>query len=375
MFFIFAWLKENQDGNSFEEQVPLLFLGNYLRRQGSNEIFNIVFLDGYHQLSSHYISELKAVGFNVINFSREFQRLARGFPGLARFGKYEMFCFLRWQTLAEYLRVENTRGQVFQIDGDIVFNAKPEEVANDVKGLTFVLQGCPAFVSIANGDWLEYYWKELVKFHQDIEGYSSIAWKERTGWKESHREKWAGSRFRRIISSDQDLLSHLIHTGGIIQDNPLEFTKRLTLFYMENPLYFHSHAKIQLSKDSGLGFSSDGNTCYVENKKIAFWHFQSDFVRYVNTARVLHRMHYPSRFPNHLEPSRWQQLVSGMRRRARQMSRREVYSCLEELNSDKSHAVLSFANIFNRQSYWKKGIFSNPNRRYRPATVYSQKEV
>jgi len=48
---------------------------------------------------------------------------------------------------------------------------------------------------------------------------------------------------------------------------------------------------------------------------------------------------------------------------------------LEELNSDKSHAVLSFANIFNRQSYWKKGIFSNPNRRYRPATVYSQKEV
>ena len=139
MFFIFAWLKENQDGNSFEEQVPLLFLGNYLRRQGSNEIFNIVFLDGYHQLSSHYISELKAVGFNVINFSREFQRLARGFPGLARFGKYEMFCFLRWQTLAEYLRVENTRGQVFQIDGDIVFNAKPEEVANDAKGLTFAI--------------------------------------------------------------------------------------------------------------------------------------------------------------------------------------------------------------------------------------------
>ena len=47
----------------------------------------------------------------------------------------------------------------------------------------------------------------------------------------------------------------------------------------------------------------------------------------------------------------------SMRRRARQMSRREVYSCLEELNSDKSHAVLSFANIFNRQSCWKKGVF------------------
>ena len=271
--------------------------------------------------------------------------------------------------------VPSIQKQVIHVDGDIIFNGHPQEVVNDVRGLTFVLQGCPAFVTITNQDWLECYCEELAKFHRDIEGYSSIAWKERNGWKESHREKWAGSRFQRIISSDQDLLSHLIHTGGIIQDNPLEFTKRLTLFYVENPLYFHSHAKIQLSKDSGLGFSSDGNTCYVENKKIAFWHFQSDFVRYVNTARVLHRMHYPSRFPNHLEPSRWQQLVSGMRRRARQMSRREVYSCLEELNSDKSHAVLSFANIFNRQSYWKKGIFSNPNRRYRPATVYSQKEV
>ncbi len=138
MFFIFAWLKENQDGNSFEEQVPLLIWSSWMA------IINF--------LTTIYISELKAVGFNVISFSREFQRLARGFPGLARFGKYEMFCFLRWQTLAEYLRVENTRGQVFQIDGDIVFNAKPEEVANDAKGLTFVLQGCQAFVSIANGD-------------------------------------------------------------------------------------------------------------------------------------------------------------------------------------------------------------------------------
>src|SRR5207249_7651597 len=99
------------------------------------------------------------------------------------------------------------------------------------------------------------------------------------------------------------------------------------------------------------------------------------FVRYVNTARVLHIMHYPSRFPNHLVLADSGSWCPGMRRRARQMSRREVYSCLEELNSDKSHAVLSFANIFNRQSCWKKGVFSNPNRRYRPATVYSQKEV
>lgn len=359
MFFIFAWLRENQNSTSFEQQVPLLFFGNRLKQQNSTQIFNVIFLDGYDRLSSQYINQLKGLGFNVVNFSRQFQRLAGELPGLTRFGAYEMFCFLRWRALAEYLKSENTRGQVFHIDGDVVFNAKPEEIANDVKGLTFVLQGCPAFVSITNRDWLDYYWEQLIKFHEDVEGYSSTAWNGRTGWEVSSRDKWAGSRFRRIISSDQDLLSHLIHVGGIIQDNPLNFTRHLALFYMENPLYFHSHAKIQLNKDSGLRFLSDGDSCYVNNKKIAFWHFQSDFMRYLNTARVLYRMYYPLQFPNHLEPSGLRRVVSALCKNAPRMSRREAYLCLEELASDKSHAALSFANIFNRHSYWKKGIFSN----------------
>ncbi len=198
MFFIFAWLKENQDGNSFEEQVPLLenqdgnsfeeqvpllFLGNYLRRQGSNEIFNIVFLDGYHQLSNDFISKLKAVGFNLINFSSEGRHLMKTFPKLNQFGKDGMLWFLRWPALLHYLRAENIQKQVIHVDGDIIFNGHPEEVVNDVRGLTFVLQGCPAFVTITNQDWLECYCEELAKFHRDIEGYSSIAWKERTGWR------------------------------------------------------------------------------------------------------------------------------------------------------------------------------------------------
>jgi hypothetical protein len=375
MFFIFAWLKENQDGAAFEEQVPLLFLGNRLKRQSSNEIFNIIFLDGYDQLSRSFISNLKTVGFNLINLSSECRHLMKSFSKLDRFGKYEMLCFLRWPVLLHYLKAENIKKQVLHIDGDIIFNAHPEEVVNDVRGLTFVLQGCPAFVTVTNHDWFECYCEELVKFHRDIEGYSALAWKQRLGWEQSHRERWAGFRDRRIISSDQDILSHLIHTGRITQDNPLEFVKQLRLFYMENPLYFHSHAKIQLSKDSGLEFLSDGNTCYVDNKKIAFWHFQTNFVEHVSTAHVLHKLHYPSRFPNRLQTKQWGRLLSSVCRRAQRMSRRQVYSCFEELNLDKSYTSLSFANIFNRQSYWKKGVFSNPNRHYKPATVYSRKEV
>ncbi len=200
--------------------------------------------------------------------------------------------------------------------------------------------------------------KNLAKFHRDIEGYSALAWQERVGWEESFRERWAGSRDRRIISHDQDLLSHLIHTGRIIQDSPLEFVKRLSLFYMENPLYFDSHAKIQLSKDAGLEFLSDGNTCYVDNQKIAFWHFQSDFSRYVNAAIVLRNIHYPFRFPNHLNGGISRKLSLGARR-VYPMTRSEIYGSLKELNSDKSDSSLSFADIFNCRAYWEKGVFAN----------------
>ena len=358
MFFIFAWLNENQDGDSFEEQVPLLFLGNHLRRQGSNQTFNIIFLEGYDQLSNSFISKLKAVGFNLINFSSECRRLMKAFQKLDRFGKTGMLWFLRWPALLHYVKAENIQKQIFHIDGDIIFNARPEEIANDVTGLTFVLQGCPAFVTITNYNWFECYCEELAKFHRDIEGYSALAWQERVGWEESYRERWAGSRDRRIISHDQDLLSHLIHTGRIIQDSPLEFVKRLSLFYMENPLYFDSNAKIQLSKDAGLEFSSDGNTCYVDNKKIAFWHFQSDFSRYVNAAIVLRNIHYPFRFPNHLNGGISRKLSLGARR-VYPMTRSEIYGSLKELNSDKSDSSLSFADIFNCRAYWEKGVFAN----------------
>jgi hypothetical protein len=359
MFFIFAWLQENQDGDAFEEQVPLLFLGNHLRRQGSNQTFNIIFLDGYHQLSNNFISKLKAVGFNLINFSSECRRLMKAYQKLDRFGKTGMLWFLRWPALLHYVKAENIKKQIFHIDGDIIFNARPEEIANELTGLTFVLQGCPAFVTITNHDWFECYCEELAKFHRDIEGYSALAWQERVGWEESFRERWAGNWDRRIISHDQDLLSYLIHTGRIVQDNPQTFVKQLELYYTENPLYFDSHARIQLSKNHGLLFSSDGDTCYVDGKKIAFWHFQSDFAAYVNAAIVLHKIHYPFRFPNHLS-GEFGRLLSLAARRAYPMRRKEIYGWLKEPNPEKSDDYLSFVDIFNSRFYWEKGVFTNP---------------
>jgi len=56
MLFIFAWLTEKQDSESFEHQVPLIFLGNYLKRKGWNQVFHLLFLDGFERLSGSFVA-------------------------------------------------------------------------------------------------------------------------------------------------------------------------------------------------------------------------------------------------------------------------------------------------------------------------------
>src|SRR5262249_32292468 len=127
-------------------------------------------------------------------------------------------------------------------DGDVVFNEDPDVVANLLHGKTFVLQGCPALTSISDHGWFDQYREQLDRFTNDVRGYSELAWTERDGWETSEREKWAGQRFRRTISSDQDLLSHLIHTDRIVQHKPSVILNDLQSYMLfENPLYLHGY--------------------------------------------------------------------------------------------------------------------------------------
>jgi hypothetical protein len=358
MIITCAWADENASDVLFEQRIPLLFFGRRSKWQESKSILTVLFLDGYERLSSRYISQLKSYGIRTRDVSMSVRRLTESFSNLKRFGRYEMLCFLRWPIIAEYAKNNDIKEQLIHIDADVVFNATIEEVVDDVRGLTFVLQGCPAFITISRYEWFDYYYEELSRLAEDIVGYSHEAWNERIGWEKSWREKWAGSRYRPIISSDQDLVSHLIHTGRIIQDNPLDFVKRCQLFYMENPLYLDSHASLQLAKSSHLTFSSDGHVCYLEGKKIALWHFQSDFLKYVNAAVVLSRLHWPFRYPNHLLGRR-SDLVSTLARRVFNMSRAEGYNQIKEINPEQADNGFSFVDLFNPQKHWKKNVFDN----------------
>lgn len=354
MFYVSAWLGEGQDGSLFERSIPLLFTADHLRRIGSREEFTVLFLDGFERLPGSYVRDLAARGFDVVDASAQLRKAAAAYPGLQRFRTYERLCFLRWLVLDE---VAAGSDQPIHLDGDVVFGATPERVAESLAGRTLVLQGCPGLTAVGDRAWFGIYEEELDRFCRDVDGYSKAAWAAREGWEVSHQERWAGSRFREVISSDQDLISHLIHTGRLPQADPHEIAEESGMYWADNPLYMQSHARLQLGRRSGVTFACREGRCYLDSREIAVWHFQSDFVRYVSRVFALRRLGWPGRVPNDLESPRLARVLPPIRRRRWQLDRLAVYESLRELNDGLGER--SLCDVFNARTYWVPEFFAN----------------
>lgn len=354
MLYVSAWLAKDKDAAAFERSVPLLYNARRLRRMGSRAEATVLFLDGFDRLSPAYVGELAAEGFHVVDAAEGLREAEAAAPALRRFNRYEQLCFLRWLVLDGI--TAGSDGPVLHIDGDLVFGATPERVVASLAGRTLVLQGCPALTSIADRDWFAIYAEELARFCRDIDGYSAAAWAKRPGWEVSHRERWAGSRFREVIGSDQDLISHLIHTERLPQADPRELVAAGDLYWAENPLYIHSHAELQLGRSSGLSFTTEGGSCFLDGREMAVWHMQSAFVRYLGRALALRRLRWPGRFPNDLESPRLARVLPPVRARRWYVDRLTVYESLRELNDDGGQ--LSFGDVFDARRFWQAGVFS-----------------
>lgn len=352
MFYVSAWLAEGRDGAAFERSVPLLFNARRLARMGSRQEFTVLFLAGYERLPRSYVRDLASHGFDVVDSSAALRRAAAAYPELKRFNAYEQMCFLRWLVLAE---VQPGSDQMIQVDGDLVFGVTPERIAASLSGRTLVLQGCPALTAIADRDWLAVYQEELARFARDVDAYSEAAWAERDGWKVSHRERWAGSRFRPVIGSDQDLISHLIHTERLPQSDPHEIVESSGLYWAENPLYLHSHAELQLGRRSGVTFATREGRCFLDSREVAVWHFQTAFVRYVARVRALRRMGWRGRVPTDVESPRLRKALQPLLGRLPRPDRLAVYESLRELNDGRGE--LSLGDVFNSRTYWERGFF------------------
>jgi hypothetical protein len=351
---IVAWVQD--DARSFEAKVPLLFVGQRNQRLGFNARINVVFLEGFNRLDATYRSLLSDYGYILHDASTLYAHYAQKYEQLSRFGDYERKCFVRWPVIHNLFAGE----PLIHYDGDIVFNEEPSIIAQKIAGKTFILQGCPAFASIADQSWFEQYTQALDAFAADINGYSSRAWKLRTGWEVSFATRWAGSRFRPIISSDQDLFSHLMHTNEIKQDSVDALMHDLddyTVF--QNPLLFHmynQHIPYVYTRENGIDFCSytraDG-AHLIYKKKILLWHMQSCFNFYASKRLLLQK---------YMPPLWWLQtkynasgpLISDMinkkiTRFMHHTDRLSVYRYFFQTHD--------FSCLLNGKAWWKKGVF------------------
>jgi hypothetical protein len=344
------------DDKEFEAKVPLHFVGQRNQNLGFKARLDVVFLDGMGWLSPHYRAVLGDLGYVVHDASALFSQYAKKYEQLSRFGDYEKKCFLRWLVIRDLFAGE----PLIHYDGDIIFNEDPKVIAQKVTGKTFVLQGCPAFTSIFDNVWFDQYVAQLNDFVADMQGYSLRAWQTRCGWETSFTTQWSGSRFRPLISSDQDLLSHLVHTGGIKQDAVEEIMHAFDDYIVfQNPLLFHMynfHIPYTYMRENGVDFCSyvraDGANL-IYKKKILLWHMQSCFNFYASKCLLLQKLSPFSYFMRvKFNPSGSLPLDIMNKKIARishHTDRLSVYQYFFQTHD--------FSCLMNGRAWWKKGVF------------------
>jgi hypothetical protein len=208
---------------------------------------------------------------------------------LARFGAYEQKCFLRWLVIRAFHGEE----PFVHYDADIVFNATPEEIESDFSGLTFILQGCPAYARVEDPAWLRSYAAELDRFVGDIDAYSLDAWRQRPVFAAAARERNGALSDRRILSSDQDILQFLTLSGRLPQADAATVNGRCSTALFQNPLVIGSDVQIPLP----LHYERRDGIDYIGGRKVAFWHMQSDFCNYLGYATLLSHLGVSGRIP------------------------------------------------------------------------------
>ncbi len=350
-----AWVNTNE--HDFESFIPLKFIGERNIRLGYSNDFYILFLDGYNRLSSVYKNNLIALGYHLHDVSAMYAAIGKQYSGLDVFNNnYRKNTFLQWLVMEQFFAGD----PIIHYDGDIVLNEDPAIIAQKVAGKTFILQGCPAFAAISNREWFNQYKDHLGRFVKNMEQYGDEAWNQRAGWEVTFKTRWAGSRFSTIFLHDQDLMSHLIHTGQLIQD-PIEDVLMQFQDYIlcENPLFFHFYDEnfpYQYVRENDIDYflceRQDAEKCSYK-KRVLFWHLQSCFNFYL--AKCILRQRFLSflplgRLPLNLAPRGWEDFINKrLGRYLKHTTRLSVYNYFFNR--------ADFSGILNDRIWWKKGVF------------------
>jgi hypothetical protein len=340
---IVAWCKS--DSSLFEKNVPLKFVGTRNKKLGFKTEIDVLFIDGYKLLDDNYKVALEGLGYRLHDTTKTYSELERKYEVLNQFGDYEKKCFLRWLVIRNVFSGE----RIIHFDGDIVFNECPQILSKNFIGKTFILQGCPALTVISNLDWFAQYEEELNLFVSNITGYSDMAWDKRLGLKDAQKT-WTGTRDRKIISSDQDLFRHLLHTNAIYQDKPEVIMQGLDNYiFFENPAHidlYYSHLKpFKYGRTDGIDFLND--------KRVCIWHMQSDFNEYLGNfifrdkylqCLMKTRLQYKDKNIEYYL-RKWVKKMMKLQ----QPSRLYTYKYFFEDND--------FSELFSAKIWWEKNVF------------------
>lgn len=337
-----VWSKSSE--SIFDCHVPLAFNGERNSRLGSQTVFDVLFLEGFKLLSGGYRDKLSGLGYRLHDAEDSYLQLKHDYAPLARFGDYEQKCFLRWLAIRDFCG----DGPFVHYDADVVFNATPEEIEADFSGLTFMLQGCPAYTRVDDPAWLECYADELGRFVGDMEAYSAAAWRQRPAFATTFRERNGALWDRQMLSSDQDLLQFLTLSGRIPQADAASVNGRCSTAIFQNPLAIGSDIQIPLP----LSYERRDGIDYVGGRKVAFWHMQGDFCNYLGYATFCRRFGDNHRIPR-----------VGARKPLSYMAYRGLkrfssgYSRAQLMRRYFGEDVVDLGFLLNDERFWESGVF------------------
>jgi hypothetical protein len=266
----------------------------------------IVMLEGMHLLSPDYIHTLESLGFDLVDYSEAFQTIVRDYSTIdSHYSHYERNCLLRWVALKQLSAGRSpapVHTQCWHLDSDVVLHTSLDELAADTAGKTFMLQGCPVLVSIADPRWFDRYEDNLKALNDDITGYSALAWAERNQCIQRDFLLANQSLYRNPIGSDQDLLEYLVSAQKIPQATAASiFDSRF--YFIQNPLsirrwhaaqYQPAAAGPSSLSPTGAHFTIDEKSgIHIGAKQVPFTHFQNTFALYAGVYLTVRDLHLP----------------------------------------------------------------------------------
>jgi hypothetical protein len=291
MFYTAAWCINSED--DFKKALPLEMLGESMKRFPSGSGFTIVMLEGMDLLSPIYIRTLEKLGFSVLDYTAAFLKIIQAYPSLNRYySHYERNCFLRWIAFMEICRAPEISGRQFwHLDSDIILHTSLDQLAESTRGKTFMLQGCPVFLTVSDFNWFIQYEQHLKKLDQNITGYSAEAFSQKEACLRNDAGLFNQSLYRNPIGSDQDLLEYLVSSRQILQDRR-DTILNADFYYIQNGLSLKFWHKLQAPAGAVFEAKENGEIC-IGSRRVPFIHYQNTFTRFAGVFLMLKGLKLP----------------------------------------------------------------------------------